>query len=153
LQRNSFFAHHENIPLGLLSDSDEEVRSLAVNKILKIRKNSNKKAVRNKTTIRRFHLPKINLKAKQCHQMVSLDEITELPAIRYFNEEKLNQLKTNALKLMHPCHNQAVEHVKLVSEVASQVMSFEKHDGYIQQKICPRKLLKQLDTKSQFMSK
>jgi len=123
LQHNSFFAHHESILLGLLSDSDEEVRSLAVNKILKIRENSNKEAVRNNTTIQRFVLPKINLKSKQCHQMVSLDEITELLAIRYLNEENLNQLKINALKLMHPCHNQAVEqHVKLVSEAASQVV-------------------------------
>ena len=59
--------------------------------------------------------------------MVSLDEITESPAIKHLNEENLNQLKSNALKLMHPCHNQAVErHVKLVSEAASQVTSFER---------------------------
>ena len=36
LQCNSYFAHHENILLGMPSDSDEEVRSLAVNKTLKI---------------------------------------------------------------------------------------------------------------------
>ena len=41
--------------------------------------------------------------------MVSLDRITEPPAIIHLNEENLNQLKSNALKLMHPCHNQAVE--------------------------------------------
>ena len=86
--------------------------------------------------------------------MVSLDEITEPPAIKYLNEENLNQLKSNALKLMHPCHNQAVErHVKLVSEAALQVTWFERCDGYIRQKICSRKLLKQLNTKSQFLSK
>ena len=60
--------------------------------------------------------------------MVSLDEIIEPPAIRHLNEENLNQLKSNALKLIHPCYNQAVErHVKLVSEVTS----FERHDEYI----------------------
>ena len=86
--------------------------------------------------------------------MVSLDEITEPPDIRHLNEENLNQLKSNALKLMHPCHNQAVErHVKLVSEAASQVTSFKRLDGYIRQKIRSRKLLKQLNTKSQFLSK
>ena len=64
--------------------------------------------------------------------MVSLDEITEPPAIKHLIEENLNQLKSNALKLVHPCHNQAVErHVKLVSEAASQVTSFERRDGYI----------------------
>ena len=33
LQHNSYFAHHENVLLEMLSDSDQEVRSLAVNKI------------------------------------------------------------------------------------------------------------------------
>ena len=61
-----------------------------------------------------------------------MDEITEPPAIRHLNEENLNQLKSNALKLMHPCHNQAVErHVKWVSEIASQVTSFERRDENI----------------------
>ena len=51
LQRNSYFARHENILLEMLSDSDEEVRSWAVNKILKIQENSDKEAVHNDTTI------------------------------------------------------------------------------------------------------
>ena len=86
--------------------------------------------------------------------MVSLDEITEPPAIKHLNEENLNQLKSNALKLLLPCYNQAIErHVKLVSEAASQVTSFERRDGYIRQKIHSRKLLKQLNIKSQFLSK
>ena len=82
--------------------------------------------------------------------MVSLDEITEPPAIRHLNEGNLNQLKSNALKLMHPCHNQAVErHVKLISEASLQVTLFERREGNIRQKIRSRKLLKQLITKSQ----
>ena len=86
--------------------------------------------------------------------MVSLNEVTAPPAIKHLNKENLNQLKSNALKLMHTCHNQAVErHVKLVSEAASQVTLFERHDGYIRQKIHSRKLLKHLNTKSQFLSK
>ena len=40
------------------------------------------------------------------HQMA---EIIEPPAIKHLNKENLNQLKSNALKLIHPCHNQAVE--------------------------------------------
>ena len=86
--------------------------------------------------------------------MVSLDKITEPPTIRHLNEENLNQLNSNALKLMHPCNNQPVErHVKLVSEAASQVTSFKRRDGYIRQIIRSRKLLKQLNTKPQFLSK
>ena len=84
----------------------------------------------------------------------SLDEITEPSPIKHLIEENLNQLKSNALKLMHSCHNQAVErHMKLVSEPASQVTLFERRGGYIRQKIRSKKLLKQLNTKSQFLSK
>ena len=67
-----------------------------------------------------------------------MDEITEPPAIRYLNEENLNQLKSNALKLMHPCHNQAVEqHVKLVSEAASQALLFERLMKIFDKKFAP----------------
>ena len=53
---------------------------------------------------------------------------------------------------LHPCHNQAVErHVKIVSEAASQITSLKKKDGIIRQKIRLRKLLKNFDTKSQFL--
>ena len=37
LQRNAYFAHHENIILAMLGDDDESVRRLAVNKVLSIR--------------------------------------------------------------------------------------------------------------------
>ena len=33
VQRNAFFAHPENVLLGILGDADEEIRRLAVNKI------------------------------------------------------------------------------------------------------------------------
>ena len=37
LQRNAYFAHHENILLAVLADNNYNVRLLAVNKILSIR--------------------------------------------------------------------------------------------------------------------
>ena len=81
--------------------------------------------------------------------MVSFNKISEPPAIRYLNEENLTKVKTNSLKLMHACHNQAFErHVRIVCEAVSQVMSLEKQDGFIRQKIRSRKLVKQFDTKS-----
>ena len=74
----------------------------------------------------------MNLEAKQYQQRLSLNDITEPPAIRYLSEKNLTKVKTKPLKLMHPCHNPAVErHVKLVSEAASQVTSFEEQDGLI----------------------
>ena len=37
LQRNAYFAHHENILLAMLADDDHNVRLFAVNKIFSIR--------------------------------------------------------------------------------------------------------------------
>ena len=37
VQRNGFFAHQENILIGMLGDNDEEIRMLEVNKVLSIR--------------------------------------------------------------------------------------------------------------------
>ena len=37
LQRNAYFAHHENILLVMLADNNHNVSLLAVNKILRIR--------------------------------------------------------------------------------------------------------------------
>ena len=75
-------------------------------------------------------LPEINLKAKQYHQRLSPNKITKPAAISYLNEKNLTNVKTSPLKLMHACHNQAVERrVKIVSDAASQVTSFEERDG------------------------
>ena len=45
LQHYSYFAHHENVLLGMLNDFDQEVQSFAVNKILKVREKANEEAV------------------------------------------------------------------------------------------------------------
>ena len=37
LQNNAFFAHHENILLAMLGDNDQNIRAMAVDKILQIR--------------------------------------------------------------------------------------------------------------------
>ena len=36
LHRNAYFAHHENLLLAMLGDDDQNVRFLAINKILSI---------------------------------------------------------------------------------------------------------------------
>ena len=40
LQRNAYFAHPENIVLGMLCDEDECLRTIAVNKVQSIRRNN-----------------------------------------------------------------------------------------------------------------
>ena len=63
LQRNTHFAHHENILLVMLADIDHNVRLLAVNKILSIRvskKNLDKVGRDEEVDVRKFIIPKVN---------------------------------------------------------------------------------------------
>ena len=61
LQRNAYFAHHENILLAMLADNDHNVRLLAVNKILSIRvsqKNLDNVGRDGEVDVRKFIIPK-----------------------------------------------------------------------------------------------
>ena len=47
--------------------------------------------------------------------------------VRSVTDVKMNEIASILLKLIYPCHNQAVErHVKVVTEVSAQVVGFEK---------------------------
>lgn len=174
LQRNAFFAHHENVLLAMLGDGDESVRRLAVNKILSIRGEMDPYLIKNdefdseshnlsktdeelddasSSKIRRFRIPKINPNAKAYYQLSSLNvqEMQEPPALRDLKNEDIEAIRQNKLMLEHPCHNQAVErHIKLVTEASAIVAGFEKRDGLIRLKIRSQKLMKTFDTKKQF---
>ena len=67
LQRNAYFAHHENILLAMLADNDHNVRLLAVNKILTVRvskKNLDNVVSDEEVDVRKFIMPIINTNAK-----------------------------------------------------------------------------------------
>ena len=162
LQRNAFFAHQENVILGMLADEDSDNRRIAVNKILNIRKNVENISEENShnyneaegvQAVRKFVVPTINVKARSLKKFVNLDsnDITEPPFTISMTNEFLEEILENPLQLGHPCHNQAVErHVKLVTESCSAVSSYEERDGLIRQRIQSRKLMKVYDTKGQF---
>ena len=92
VQRNAFFAHPENVLLGMLGDDDEEIRRLAVSKIQGLRGKSLQHSIPNdnfgggyvencqntedpvsKINIRIFQVPIINFNARSFHQMVNLN--------------------------------------------------------------------------------
>ena len=180
LERNSFFAHPENILISMLSDTDYQVRCLAVNKILTIRGEQQGSALTpadcaddfasgllcdnegdpegsevSGENIRRFRRPKLNLNAKVYYKLVDMNSSTicEPPAIRHKSCLELNEIRHKPLTLMHPCHNQAVErHVKVVSEASAAVATFDRRDGLIRQKLKSRKLMKELNTKRDFFT-
>ena len=166
VERNAFFAHPENILLGMLGSEDEEIRRLGVNKVLSFRKeipryNINpdyengrtQEEIETQSGIRKFQVPKININADVFYRMVDVDDISvqEPPLLKHLSTHDIENIRSVPLKLGHPCHNQKVErHIKLVSEASGVVTTFERRDGLIRQKIKSRKLMKSFDSKSSF---
>ena len=77
--------------------------------------------------VRKFRLPKLNLKARAYHQLVNLNDasIGEPPAIRNITDDELEKARVTPLVFLNPCHNQQVErHVKLVTEASGSVVGY-----------------------------
>ena len=75
---NSFPAHSANIPLLMLADSDQSVRSQAVDIVLALRKQEKAELIQNNSSsnakfVRKFHIPTINNDAKFYFNMTNFD--------------------------------------------------------------------------------
>ena len=122
----------------MLADDDENIRTIAVNKILQGRIQNVQDEESNSAKIRMFILPTLHASATIYFKMASLDpsNFHEPPAIRGMSNEAVQQFAMCKLDLSHPCHNQAVErHVHLVAEAAATVEGLKRRDGMIRQKI------------------
>jgi hypothetical protein len=178
IDNNSYFAHGENILIGMLADEDEEVRRKAVNKVLHLKGliedyhgekddfvggtvesdddneanvSENDYPSMNKD-VRVFLKPKINFKAVCYYKMTSISQWHTIPPVlRLIEEDKILEFIEKPLKLRHECHSQNVErHVKLVTEASASVVGHDRRDGVIRNKIRSRKLLKNFKSKSDF---
>ena len=104
--------------------------------------------------VRKFRLPKLNLKARAYHQLVNLNDasIGEPPAIRNKTDDEIERARVTPLVFLNPCHNQQVErHVKLVTEASGSVVGYARRDGLIRQRIRSRKLMKSFTSKNQYV--
>ena len=94
LQRNAYFAHHENTLLAMLADNDHNFRLLAVNKILSIRvskKNLDNVGGDEEVDVTKFIISKINTNAKTYYSLssLSLKDIYESPALKHLLNEEI----------------------------------------------------------------
>jgi len=82
LQQNAYFAHSENVTLGMLAEDDENIRRKAVDKILELRSEASATADMESSTvessredIRQFKVSKINVEATHFYEFTNLDSI------------------------------------------------------------------------------
>lgn len=154
LQRNAYFAHCENILLGMIFDKRQFVRELAFRRIKKARSAA--------TSARKFHISPLNFTANDYIDLITWHEVqvTEPPLLSNLTEEELAELVLNpkaeenelaAIIRKLPCHIQATERaVKTVTEVSASVTGPVRRDGMIRNKIKARSIMPSFNTKKQY---
>ena len=79
---------------------------------------------------------------------INSSNLLEPPLPKLLSDEEIENVKRGLIKFQHSCSNQAVErHRKLVGDSSLFVCGFQKRDKIIPLKLCPRKLMKDDDTK------
>lgn len=153
IQRNSFFAHSENILLAMLQDEKQHIKELALRRILKARKTTKGKKVRE------FVVPELNFEANYYYDLIdwTTEKIFEPPfTSKYSDNEIWDKIMSENIDICIerlPCHTQAVERaIKLVTDASMAVCGTAARDGYIRARIKSRQEMPIFNTKSQFFS-
>ena len=97
IQRNAYWAHHENVLLALLADSDTCNRELAIKRVTTIRQASQS----SKQDVRLFRLPKVDQNMQNLKDLLPPMErsLTEPPLIKEISTEELNKFARNPLAI------------------------------------------------------
>lgn len=112
IQRNSYFAHPENLLLAMLADNRKHIRELALRRILKCR---TLHPEQEQNDIREFKVPNINFECQEYFDLIDWQSvvITEPPITKDISEAELQEMILDVPEeidiLKFPCHTQAVE--------------------------------------------
>ena len=95
IQRNAYWAHHENVLLALLAHSDTCNRELAIKRITTMRQASQS----SKEDVRLFTVPKVDQNMQNLKDLLPPMErsSTEPPLIKEISTEELNKFARNPL--------------------------------------------------------
>lgn len=150
ISTNAYFAHPENILLGMITDSQSHIRELGIRRILKSRNS------RTQENVRVFKIPALNWNARDYTDLIDWNEcvVTEPPLIMDISNEglmKAMQEKSVINLNKFPCHTQAVERcVKIITEASGKVCGHDKRDGYIRVKFEGRSDLPSYENKEEY---
>lgn len=153
IERNSFYAHPENLLIAMIFDERRHIRELGLRRVLKARQSvSIGKGVRN------FHTPLLNFDALDYTEMIDWNatKISSPPLLRGVSNEEIKSFIQSGevpdwdIKNF-PCHTQAVERcVKLVTEASLKVCGPQSRDGYIRTTLKSRDLIKEFTNKTDY---
>jgi len=105
IQRNSYFAHPENLLLSMMTDDGPHIRELALLRILKAREQPKRKGVR------QFTMPPINFDCKDYATMIdwTMVRVTEPPVTMSISDDDLQEFMRESTTPIvtfdrYPCH-------------------------------------------------
>lgn len=147
---NSFFASSDNVLLSMICDERKQIRQMAFEKIMYIRKNLDR------TKLREYVKPKINFDCTDYTNMIDLENnniLYEPPYTKYMPYDHLEDHKNSDEVLINvkiPCHIQGTErNVKDVTRASKHVT--EKHKrGFLATSIESREKMPKFDSKKDF---
>lgn len=151
MQHNAFYAHPENVILGMLFDENEFARNKAIQLLEKCTPLGSNLS----SDLRKFEIPKINFNAKTYYGMINFNlvNVSYPPLLANVSKDALKDLYKSDLGkriAQIPCHSQAVErNVKLVTEAAASVTEKHRH-GLILNTISSRAKMPKFSSKKNF---
>jgi len=149
MQRNSYWAHQENVLLAMLADEDEENRKVAVDIIKSIRQ----QASASQHHIREFRPPHITDSCRTLRDLLPpVDQCKfEPPMTSKLTDEELDSIVQQRYQVNIPCHSQGVERcVRLVTEASGMVYGADARDGYIRAVVKSRQFMPSFQSKQDF---
>lgn len=156
VQRNSYFAHSENVILSMLVNQDSNVRSKAVNLIRQLRSDKQQES------FRKFVQPELITDAQVYYEIVDLEDIQsvfEPPLLKDFSIEKISDCidtHENFISKMIkniPCHTQAVERViQTVSKASHTVFGEKNRHSKVCATLQSRAILPQTKSKKDYLN-
>lgn len=178
IQRNSFFAHPENILIAMCDDDRQPIRELAYRRILDGRKVLRQ---RSSSEVRQYTVPPLNMTSTDYVDMINWQKVgaehlappllrdliildsnvRDLAAFKIsdpnFTGKMYANTITNEMRRFDldlrgiPCHSQAVERcVKVVTEASNHVSNESSREGYIIAKLISRAKMPLFLSKNRF---
>jgi len=152
IERNSYFAHPENLLLSMMTDDRPQIRELALHQILKARDQPKRKGVR------QFTVSPINFDCTDYTAMIdwTMVRLTEPPVKMSISDDDLQDFIREPTTPVvafdrYPCHTQAVVRcIKVVTEASQSVCAKNRRDGFICTRLESRAKMPVFETKRDF---
>ena len=150
IDRNSYWAHPENLLLSMLADQDSKIRGEAVDKIIAVR--GDRDYGDNHT--RKFINPTLNFEAEHYSSMIDWENVTVTEPVltTSMSSAELLNLRSAPLTLSrYPSHTQSVERlVKQTTRAAETVAGYSARDGFLRASAKSREMMPKFDSKQDF---